>query len=140
MLESIINPKNNMNANAESAHYYRSVNSYLGDKIESKDGEICGIIGVTRPFGQGNTTLRQNEELGPALTLLHENYRDNIPITELAQATSCSASTLENVDFPVPPGPPTATSTGLAPAGKTALSSSATTFSGARRLPFFRVI
>lgn len=31
-----------MNAKDESAHYYRSVNSYLGDKIESKDGEVCG--------------------------------------------------------------------------------------------------
>lgn len=31
-----------MTTNDESGHYYRSVNSYLGDKIESKDGEACG--------------------------------------------------------------------------------------------------
>ena len=61
--------------------------------LVDQDGKICGIIGVTRPFGQGNTTLRQNEELGPALALLHENYRDNIPMTELAKATNSSAST-----------------------------------------------
>jgi len=56
-------------------------------------GILCGIIGVTRPFEQGSATLRKNEELGPALRLLHQGYRDNIPIKQLAHVTHCSLST-----------------------------------------------
>ncbi|MEN8693197.1 MAG: helix-turn-helix domain-containing protein [Akkermansiaceae bacterium] len=55
-------------------------------------GDICGIIGITRPFDQGTTSLSKNEELGSALTLLHQNYRENIPITDLAQAANLSLS------------------------------------------------
>jgi len=29
--------------------------------------KICGIVGVTRPFSQGNTSMVKNEELGKAL-------------------------------------------------------------------------
>lgn len=57
------------------------------------NGEICGIIGVTRPFQQGTTSLTKNEELGDALKLLHENYRENIAISTLAAASNCSLST-----------------------------------------------
>lgn len=55
-------------------------------------GTICGIIGITRPFDQGTTSLTLNDELGTALTLLHQNYRDNIPIIQLAQAANLSLS------------------------------------------------
>lgn len=61
--------------------------------LYDQDGEICGIIGVTRPFLQGTTSLAKNEELGAALKLLHENYHDNIPISELAKISNCSLST-----------------------------------------------
>lgn len=57
-------------------------------------GEICGIIGVTRPFLQGTTSMAKNEELGAALKLLHESYHDNIPISRLAEVSNCSLSTL----------------------------------------------
>lgn len=55
-------------------------------------GKICGIIGITRPFDQGTTSLTKNEELGSALQQLHENYRDNIAITELAKTANLSLS------------------------------------------------
>ena len=55
-------------------------------------GGICGIIGITRPFDQGTTSLRKNEELGAALELLHLHYRDNIAITELARIANLSPS------------------------------------------------
>ena len=55
--------------------------------------KICGIIGVTRPFERGSTTLRKNEELGAALQLLHEHFHENIPIARLAEVTRCSPST-----------------------------------------------
>ncbi|WP_411846209.1 AraC family transcriptional regulator [Roseibacillus persicicus] len=61
--------------------------------LYNQNGEICGIIGVTRPFLQGTTSLSKNEELGAALKLLHENYHDNIPISELAKASNFSLST-----------------------------------------------
>ncbi|MBK1833223.1 AraC family transcriptional regulator [Roseibacillus ishigakijimensis] len=61
--------------------------------LYDQEGAICGIVGVTRPFEQGTATLRKNEELGPALKLLHEGYRDNIGMAELAKATHCSPST-----------------------------------------------
>lgn len=37
--------------------------------------------------------MRKNEELGPALRLLHEGYRDNVSIESLAKACHCSSST-----------------------------------------------
>lgn len=58
----------------------------------NQDGRICGIIGITRPFDQGTTSLSKNEELGAALQLLHKSYRDNIAITELAQIANLSLS------------------------------------------------
>lgn len=58
----------------------------------NQTGKICGIIGITRPFDQGTTSLTKNEELGSALQQLHENYRDNIAITELAKTANLSLS------------------------------------------------
>ena len=58
----------------------------------NQEGEICGIIGVTRPFEQGTLSLRQNEELGPALELLHKHFRENIAISALAGAANLSLS------------------------------------------------
>ena len=58
----------------------------------NKLGEICGIIGITRPFDQGPTSLSKNDELGSALQLLHQQYRDNIAVTELAKAANLSLS------------------------------------------------
>lgn len=55
-------------------------------------GEICGIIGITRPFDQGTASLAKNDELGTALRLLHQRYRENIAITELAQVANLSLS------------------------------------------------
>jgi len=54
--------------------------------------QICGIIGITRPFDQGTTSLSKNEELGPALQLLHHSFRENIPITMLAHTANLSLS------------------------------------------------
>lgn len=58
----------------------------------NQKGEICGIIGITRPFDQGTTSLSKNEELGPALKLLHKHYRENIAISALANAAHLSLS------------------------------------------------
>lgn len=58
----------------------------------NKQGEICGIIGITRPFDQGVASLSKNDELGPALLQLHQHYRENIPITELAKTAHLSLS------------------------------------------------
>jgi AraC-like DNA-binding protein len=58
----------------------------------NQKGTICGIIGVTRPFDQGTTSLSMNEELGSALQLLHQQYRENIAIPELAKAAHLSLS------------------------------------------------
>lgn len=60
--------------------------------IRNANHEICGIIGITRPFDQGTTSLSKNEELGAALQLLHKHYRDNIAITELAKEANLSLS------------------------------------------------
>ena len=61
--------------------------------LYDQDNQICGIIGVTRPFLQGTTSLAKNEELGSALKLIHEQYQDNISIAELARVSNCSLST-----------------------------------------------
>ena len=58
----------------------------------NQKSEICGIIGVTRPFEQGTLSLRKNEELGPALELLHKHFRENIAISALAGAAHLSLS------------------------------------------------
>lgn len=60
--------------------------------LYNQEGKICGLIGITRPFNQGTTSLSMNEELGGALQLLHERYRENIAITELAKAAHISLS------------------------------------------------
>jgi PAS domain S-box-containing protein len=60
--------------------------------LYNQNGEICGIIGVTRPFNQGTTSLSMNEELGGALQRLHQDYRDNIAITDLAKTANLSLS------------------------------------------------
>lgn len=60
--------------------------------LYNQEGEICGIIGITRPFDQGTTSLSKNEELGPALNLLHKHYRENIAISALANAANLSLS------------------------------------------------
>ena len=61
--------------------------------LYDQDEKICGIIGVTRPFLQGTTSLAKNEELGAALKLIHEHYQDNISIAKLAEVSNCSLST-----------------------------------------------
>lgn len=58
----------------------------------SQSGKICGIIGITRPFNQGTTSLAKNDELGSALQLLHQRYRENIAITDLAKKANLSLS------------------------------------------------
>jgi len=55
-------------------------------------GEICGIVGVTRPFSQGTTSLTRNEELGDVLKTIHSTFRENLPITELAASAHLSLS------------------------------------------------
>lgn len=60
--------------------------------LYDQSGQICGIIGVTRPFHQGNISLQLNDELGGALHLLHQHYRENIAITDLAQTANLSLS------------------------------------------------
>ncbi|MGB1260153.1 MAG: PAS domain-containing protein, partial [Akkermansiaceae bacterium] len=58
-------------------------------------GKLCGIIGVTRPFSQSNASLIQSDELGSALKLMHQSFRDNIPITELAATANLSLSSFQ---------------------------------------------
>lgn len=60
--------------------------------LHNQDGEICGMIGITRPFDQGTTSLSMNDELGTALQLLHREFRDNIAITALANTANLSLS------------------------------------------------
>ena len=55
-------------------------------------GVLCGVIGVTRPFSQSNASLQQNSELGASLKLMHQSFRDNIAITELAAAAQTLSS------------------------------------------------
>jgi AraC-like DNA-binding protein len=58
-------------------------------------GKICGIIGVTRPFSQSTTSLQQSDELGSSLKLMHQSFRDNIAITELAKSANLSLSSFQ---------------------------------------------
>lgn len=58
-------------------------------------GKLCGIIGVTRPFSQSNAALQQNDELGAALKLMHQSFRQNIAITRLAAASHLSLSSFQ---------------------------------------------
>mgnify|MGYP000524795769 CR=1 FL=1 len=55
-------------------------------------GKVCGIVGVTRPFSQGTTSLMKNEELGDALETIHISFRENLPISELAASVHLSLS------------------------------------------------
>ena len=58
-------------------------------------GDICGIIGVTRPFSQSTASLQQNHELAAALKLMHQSFHDNIAITQLAAAAHLSLSSFQ---------------------------------------------
>ena len=58
-------------------------------------GDICGIIGVTRPFSQSNASLQQNHELGASLKLMHQSFHENIAITQLAAAAHLSLSSFQ---------------------------------------------
>ena len=60
--------------------------------LRNQHGEICGMIGITRPFDQGTTSLSMNDELGTALKMLHQKFRENIAITALAKAANLSLS------------------------------------------------
>ncbi len=55
-------------------------------------GKVCGIVGVTRPFSQGTTSLMKNKELGDSLKTIHASFRENLPITELASSANLSLS------------------------------------------------
>jgi AraC-like DNA-binding protein len=63
--------------------------------LYNPQGGICGIIGVTRPFSQSTASLQQSDELGSALKLMHQSYRENIPITELAATANLSLSSFQ---------------------------------------------
>lgn len=63
--------------------------------LYNNKGEICGIIGVTRPFSQSTTSLQQSDELGSSLKLMHQSFRNNIPITQLASAANLSLSSFQ---------------------------------------------
>jgi len=63
--------------------------------LYNKTGKLCGIIGVTRPFTQSKTALQQSNELGPALEQMHQSFRENIPIKQLATSAHLSLSTFQ---------------------------------------------
>lgn len=63
--------------------------------LYNHSGEICGIIGVTRPFSQSTASLQQSDELGSALKLMHKSFRENIAITELAAHANLSLSSFQ---------------------------------------------
>lgn len=63
--------------------------------LRNDQGEICGVMGVTRPFSQSTTSLQKNSELESALKLMHQSYRENISITKLAQSAHLSLSTFQ---------------------------------------------
>lgn len=54
--------------------------------------KICGVVGVTRPFSQGTTSLMKNEELGDSLKTIHASFRENLPISDLAASANLSLS------------------------------------------------
>lgn len=58
-------------------------------------GNICGIIGVTRPFSQSKASLQQSDELGPALRLMHDHFHENISVAKLAAAVHLSLSSFQ---------------------------------------------
>ena len=60
--------------------------------LRASNGMICGLVGVTRPFSQGVTSLSKNEELGSALDTIHEMFRENISIADLAKSVHVSQS------------------------------------------------
>lgn len=58
-------------------------------------GKLCGIVGVTRPFSQSKASLQQSDELGSALKLMHESFKQNIAITTLAAQANLSLSSFQ---------------------------------------------
>lgn len=60
--------------------------------LQDSTGKVCGIVGVTRPFSQGTTSMRKNEELGEALDTIHQSFRENLPISDLAASVNLSLS------------------------------------------------
>ncbi len=60
--------------------------------LKNNCGTICGIVGVTRPFSQGVTSLSKNEELGTALDIIHDKFRESLSIADLAKSVHVSQS------------------------------------------------
>jgi len=60
--------------------------------LYSSNGDICGLVGVTRPFSQGTTSMTRNKELKNAIKLMHEHFRDNISVNKLADSVHLSLS------------------------------------------------
>ena len=61
--------------------------------LYNQHNQICGIVGVTRPFDRGNISLEQNEELGAALSYIQENFNNRLSIDYLAKLSNLSQST-----------------------------------------------
>ncbi len=63
--------------------------------LPDNQGNICGIIGVTRPFSQSKAPLQQSKELDPALEIIHRSFRENVAITYLAESSNLSLSSFQ---------------------------------------------
>jgi len=61
--------------------------------LYNQEGEICGIVGVTRPFDRGNTALDVNEDLGEAIAHIQEHFHEPLAVSELAKLVNLSPST-----------------------------------------------
>ncbi len=63
--------------------------------LRNSDGEVYGVVGVTRPFEAGVTGLQTNEELGRAIELMQTRFYENITVKTLASTVFLSVSSFE---------------------------------------------
>ncbi len=63
--------------------------------LRDPEGNVCGIMGVTRPFETGVTGIQTNEELGRAIELMQTKFYENISVKTLAETVFLSVSSFE---------------------------------------------
>ncbi len=61
--------------------------------LYNQHNEICGIVGVTRPFDQGNTTLDVQSDLGEAVSHMQAHFHEQLTTPDLAKMVNLSPST-----------------------------------------------
>ena len=58
-------------------------------------GEVVAIAGTTRPFSTGTSAIDIHSELGAALQMMHQQFAENLPVSELAKKAHLSISAFE---------------------------------------------